>query len=81
MTTTTHQNEEKAKKIQGGGTNQEGKDLDRQNEPYSIVKNEEYEQRRAVERKRYHLRRKAYDKQDVAAVLWAMAVTAVIQAY
>jgi hypothetical protein len=40
----------KAKKSQGGGTNQESEDPDRQNKLCSIVKHEEYEQRLAAER-------------------------------
>ena len=59
----------KAKKSQGGGIDQEGEDPDRQNKPRSIVENQEFEQRRAAECERYHLRRKAYEERDGAAVL------------
>ena len=68
----------KAKKSQGGGTDQEGEDPDRQSKPRSIVENQEYEQRRAAERERYRLRHKVYKERDGAAVLWATAVAAVV---
>jgi hypothetical protein len=57
----------KAKKIQGGG-NDQSVDPDRQNRPRNVVQYyQEYERRRAAERERYHLRRKAYDERDTAA--------------
>jgi hypothetical protein len=71
----------KATKSQGGGTDQEGGDPDRNITPRINLQNKKYEGRRAAERERYRLRRKAYEERDGAAVLWETAVTAVVQAY
>ena len=70
----------KARESQGGGTEPTG-DPDRNITPRIILQNKKYEGRRAAERERYRLRRKAYEEQDGADVIWKTAVTSVVQAY